>query len=227
MPITNNPEDAIAWFRPERVRSVQWGGDPREPLGGSEAIRGPLSPAASFVIWSERVLGRSDPWTATDLQAARDLRRTVTGALLRQAETQLAQLSAYDPLTGLANRRTIEAHLERWRMEAMHPLAALLYVDVDRFKATNDMLGHAGGDEMLVQMAARLRHAAPAGSIAGRLGGDEFVILWPGAGPQEAERLALAAGPGPGAADHYCGGRDGMSVRASALRARRPPAPTC
>lgn len=192
MPITNNPEDAIAWFRPERVRSVQWGGDPREPLGGSEAIRGPLSPAASFVIWSERVLGRSDPWTATDLQAARDLRRTVTGALLRQAETQLAQLSAYDPLTGLANRRTIEAHLERWRMEAMHPLAALLYVDVDRFKATNDMLGHAGGDEMLVQMAARLRHAAPAGSIAGRLGGDEFVILWPGAGPQEAERLALA-----------------------------------
>ncbi|WP_428374745.1 EAL domain-containing protein [Lichenicoccus sp.] len=216
MPMTDSPEDAIAWFRPERVRSVQWGGDPRDPATRDpheaplrdpheaplrdpheaplrdDGTTGPLSPAASFVIWREQVMGRSDPWTAIDLQAARDLRRTVTGALLRQAETRLARLSAYDPLTGLANRRTIEAHLERWRVEALHPVAALLSVDIDRFKTINDTFGHAGGDEILIQTAARLRHAAPAGSIVGRLGGDEFVILWEGAGPQEAERLALA-----------------------------------
>ncbi len=196
MPITNSPEDGIAWFRPEQVRLVQWGSDPRpdDGSGGSSKVA-PVAltlagPSTSLVVWSEQLRGRSEPWTATDLQVARDLRRTITGALLRQAEAQLAQLSAYDPLTSLANRRTVEAHLERWRLEQLHPRAALLSFDLDRFKAINDTLGHASGDDMLIQMAARLRHFAPGGSIAGRLGADEFVIFWPGAGADEAERLA-------------------------------------
>jgi diguanylate cyclase (GGDEF)-like protein len=188
MPIANNPGDTIAWFRAEQARTVAWGGDPRNPH--TQAANGQISPRASFAKWTEQVRGCSAPWTPIDMRAAQDLRRTVTDALLRQAETQLAQLSAYDPLTGLANRRTLEASLERWRTSETRPQAALLFIDLDRFKAINDMLGHGAGDQMLTEVAARLRHLAPAGSIAGRLGGDEFVLFWPEAGPGEAEKLA-------------------------------------
>jgi diguanylate cyclase (GGDEF)-like protein len=120
-----------------------------------------------------------------------------TRGLLHQAETRLADLAAYDPLTGLANRRTIEALLKLWQAEsapgaAAPGVTALVYIDLDRFKVINDTLGQQAGDDCLVDVAARLRHAAPAGSVAGRLGGDEFILLWPDAGPAQAFALAQA-----------------------------------
>ncbi len=108
----------------------------------------------------------------------------------RQAEAQLAHLSAYDPLTGLSNRRTLEAHMEEWRLDARKHPAALLFLDLDRFKTINDSFGHVAGDAILVQVAARLRSMVPAGSVVSRLGGDEFILFWPGAEQQEAEALA-------------------------------------
>jgi diguanylate cyclase (GGDEF)-like protein len=188
MPIANNPGDAIAWFRPEVARTVSWGGDPRTPH--TQGANGRISPRASFAKWTEQVRGCSAPWTPIDWRAAQDLRRTITDALLRQAETQLAQLSAYDALTGLANRRTLDTRLERWRAAESEQQAALIFIDLDRFKTINDMLGHIAGDQMLMEVAARLRHLAPAGSVAARLGGDEFVLFWPESGRSEAEKLA-------------------------------------
>jgi diguanylate cyclase (GGDEF)-like protein len=188
MPITHHPGDAVAWFRSEMLHKVRWAGDPNKSV-----VRDPdtarLSPRKSFAAWSQLVSGHSAPWTATDLQAAHELRRALTVALLRQTEAQLAQLSAFDPLTGLGNRRTFESHLERWRIQAEHDSAALLFVDIDRFKAINEALGHETGDDMLMQVAARLRHLAPAGSVACRLGSDEFVLFWPGVHAKEAETL--------------------------------------
>jgi diguanylate cyclase (GGDEF)-like protein/PAS domain S-box-containing protein len=191
LPLTDHPGDAVAWFRPELPQTVRWGGDPRKPVAQSPD-GGRLSPRKSFAAWTELLRGRSKPWTPTDLQAAEELRRTITAALLQQAETQLVRLSAYDPLTELPNRRTIEARLQQWQVDGEPAIAALLFIDLDRFKAINDTLGHAAGDECLVQVAARLRRLAPPGSLAGRFGGDEFVLFWPGAAAAEAQALAEA-----------------------------------
>ena len=189
MPVLNNPGDGIAWFRPEVAQTVRWGGDPSKALVAD--AEGRLSPRKSFAAWTQLVMGCSVPWTKADESAAHNLRRTITAALLRQAEVQLAHLSAYDALTGLANRRTLEQNLERWRAEKQQEPAALFFIDIDRFKTINDTLGHAVGDQVLVEIAARLNQAAPAGSVVGRLGGDEFLLFWPHTNVAEAERLGI------------------------------------
>jgi diguanylate cyclase (GGDEF)-like protein len=189
MPITNKPGDGIAWFRSEVIHTVDWAGDPHKPVEVSgDSIR--MSPRKSFEAWTELVRGQSIPWTAANLRAAQELARAVTASLLRQADVRLAQLASLDPLTGLANRRAIDAQLGRWRDGDSGTTAALLLLDFDRFKTINDSLGHIAGDDVLVQFAVRLREAAPAGSMTGRLGGDEFVLFWPGATAAAAERVA-------------------------------------
>jgi diguanylate cyclase (GGDEF)-like protein len=108
-----------------------------------------------------------------------------TEALKRKAST--------DPLTGLFNRAATIEFLER----AIHnnEKLAVAFVDVDRMKTQNDLLGHAGGDALLVDTARRLNEAVRPGDIVGRLGGDEFVavcrhIMTPAAATVLAQRLA-------------------------------------
>jgi diguanylate cyclase (GGDEF)-like protein/PAS domain S-box-containing protein len=187
----HHPGDAVAWFRPEERRKVPWDGDPSK-LAVPHPQGARLAPHDSFAARTEPQRGRSAPWTAADVQTAEDLRQAMTGALLHQAERQLAHLSAYDSLTGMANRRTVEARLKRWSLDGAPPCATLLFIDLDRFKAINDTLGHQAGDECLIEVAARLLRLAPPGSLAGRLGGDEFVLFWPGAARPAAQALADA-----------------------------------
>lgn len=96
-------------------------------------------------------------------------------------ESQIEQLAYYDALTNLANRRLL--HLRtRDLLETVYPLSrtlALLYLDLDRFKAVNDTLGHAVGDALLVQVAARLRESLRETDLLARLGGDEFAVVLP------------------------------------------------
>ncbi len=83
----------VLWFRPEVVRTVRWGGDPRKPLDRDG--RGPgqgLSPRASFETWKETVRHRALPWTAAERDTAAALRHAVIGIVLRKAE-ELAALS--------------------------------------------------------------------------------------------------------------------------------------
>jgi diguanylate cyclase (GGDEF)-like protein/PAS domain S-box-containing protein len=191
LPMIDHPGDVIAWFRPELARTVIWAGDPNkmpEPAPDGER----LSPRTSFAAWTEMQRGCSETWSAVDVQVAADLRRAIARAMLRQAEMQLADLSARDPLTGLANRRAIQAELDRWRLKGGDSEAALLFIDLDRFKSVNDVLGHEAGDHCLIELATRLRQLAPEGSVAGRFGGDEFVVFWPGAGADAAKKLADA-----------------------------------
>ncbi|MFI5805335.1 putative bifunctional diguanylate cyclase/phosphodiesterase [Streptomyces sp. NPDC051561] len=93
-----------------------------------------------------------------------------------RAEEQLR-----DPLTGLPNRQWL---LERARpaleeAESLGSRAALVLIDMDRFRSVNDTLGHLAGDRLLLQIADRLRMALPKGAEAARLGGDEFAVLLP------------------------------------------------
>lgn len=97
----------------------------------------------------------------------------------KRAEAQLAEMAYTDPLTGLANRR----RLKEWAESAItmarrrQRSVALLFLDLDRFKAVNDTLGYDAGDEALTQVAQRLAGCARESDLAVRLGGDEFAIL--------------------------------------------------
>jgi len=100
-------------------------------------------------------------------------------AVLAGAQDELVQKAFHDPLTGLANRALFVDHLEGayHRAERSGGLVFLLYIDLDEFKKINDSLGHAAGDEVLIEVAVRLNKCVRATDTVSRLGGDEFAVL--------------------------------------------------
>lgn len=88
-------------------------------------------------------------------------------------ERELRHRSTHDPLTGLANRAMLDRLFDR----EPHSSAALIYLDLDRFKPVNDSYGHGVGDQVLCTIADRLRHEVRACEVVVRLGGDEFVVV--------------------------------------------------
>jgi diguanylate cyclase (GGDEF)-like protein len=108
---------------------------------------------------------------------------------LSRRQHELAFLATHDALTGLPNRTLILDRVEQMLMRSRRdhtPLAAL-FIDLDNFKAINDTLGHATGDELLQSVASRLTAVVRETDAVGRLGGDEFVVV--------ASELSLASGP--------------------------------
>jgi len=97
----------------------------------------------------------------------------------REAQAQLRQQALYDPLTGLANRAFFHEQLEHAvsiRKES-HQQTALIFIDLDQFKAVNDQYGHSVGDEVLAALGERIQKLIRAGDSVARLGGDEFAVL--------------------------------------------------
>ncbi len=142
-----------------------------------------------------RVIGRSSqrrgkPWRV--LATLQDIshRRLQEERLRVQAQT--------DPLTGLENRDQALRRLEQAllvRDPGRGP--TVLYVDLDRFKMVNDLLGHAAGDVLLAAAARRLIASSPAGAVVARVGGDEFLVILPSTtdqalGGEVAERIGAA-----------------------------------
>lgn len=128
---------------------------------------------------------------AAELRVARDE--------LNHQNLLLAQLARQDPLTGLTNRFGFTEELKRAlsRAERAGKMLAVLLVDLDRFKPVNDVHGHAVGDQVLCEVADRLRRLMRRSEIVARLGGDEFAIIAEGAesamGPTKlAQRIGLA-----------------------------------
>ena len=94
----------------------------------------------------------------------------------RRLEGQLRHAADHDPLVGLWNRRVFHDRLAEMLEPGGHHLAAL-FVDVDDFKSINDTVGHAAGDVVLAELAARIEQALRPSDLAARLGGDEFGVI--------------------------------------------------
>lgn len=138
-------------------------------------------------LLAQRAIQRIERLFATVLRLALERGHRIAEV---ERRADLLQLEAHsDALTGLANRAALFAHLDDGA--ASGGARAVLYIDVDDFKAINDTLGHAAGDELLGLIATRLAQAVRPQDVIARLGGDEFAVVLEGvATVADAELLA-------------------------------------
>jgi diguanylate cyclase (GGDEF)-like protein len=111
-----------------------------------------------------------------------ELRRELQA--VKDREMCARHLALHDDLTRLPNRRFFRDRLSR-ALQTDHPVLAVIYVDLDGFKALNDNHGHAIGDHLLTLVASRLVHSLRAEDLVSRLGGDEFACLLTGISNRE------------------------------------------
>jgi diguanylate cyclase (GGDEF)-like protein len=125
-------------------------------------------------------------------QLATSFNHMLDGIVSREAE--ILRLAYEDPLTGLPNRARFQELLGRAVDEARANGArlAVLLFDMDRFKAINDTLGHPAGDQVLHEVAARIRSALGSSEVLARLGGDEFAVLLSSHGDERGARATAA-----------------------------------
>ena len=176
----------------------------------------PFATAASLVFFHHGISAISDPTSVFNHQAALEnplLWSLIHSALFlamcvtsivhwniherarsgeRKLRDKLAQQALHDPLTGLANRRQLTEQLaEATRTAPGRPgTLAVMVLDIDGFKPINDEYGHAAGDAVLVEIAARLRKCVRTGDTVARLGGDEFALVLPGLDERQTFRIA-------------------------------------
>src|SRR5436190_3439603 len=176
--ITTTTDELVGILHPDDVDAVK-----RASL---EAVKG----LRSNYALEHRVRTRAGEWRwsisrgrVTERDAAgRALRMIGTNVDIterRRMEEAIQSAAQVDVLTGLANRALFDERLKlaAARCRRQGGQLAVLYLDLDRFKQVNDSLGHAAGDVLLKDFAARLRHSVRATDTVARFGGDEFVVL--------------------------------------------------
>lgn len=167
--------------------------DEAEPLilRGAEQILSGTDPAFwSFALWlrarvRNRAMHNGDPDALREYRAAllrtadasrdalvKSTRARLQTERLRAERDRYEQESLTDSLTGLANRRALEA-----RLRNLSTASTLIIVDIDRFKPVNDRFGHDVGDHVLRRIGQILRDCVRPGDLAARLGGDEFILV--------------------------------------------------
>jgi diguanylate cyclase (GGDEF)-like protein/PAS domain S-box-containing protein len=139
--------------------------------------------------------GESGGWVLT----TRDITERV------RMRDELAAQARTDALTGLLNRAAFLSLADE-RLGSDRP-AIVLFIDLDQFKTVNDTLGHAAGDELLCDVAARLRTAVGPGDVIARLGGDEFAVLTRTSDIHRATATAASVVDAVGKLEVPCGGR--------------------
>jgi len=168
----------------------------RDTTGAADALPGPLT--SDTVLGVAEVMLDHDDSAAALRSAGRTVTLVVAGGLvvlwlllfravrstsrrLQATALENARLALLDSLTGLPNRRLLSDRMRRAVREAQEDgsRVGLVLLDIDRFKDINDSLGHDRGDELLEQVAARLRGALREDDLVARLGGDEFAVLLP------------------------------------------------
>ncbi len=125
------------------------------------------------------------------LSAAVITRFALTVRARESAQDALAYQATHDDLTGTVNRVLLIDRIQHAlsRDRSARPLA-VMYLDLDRFKSINDILGHEAGDRVLLEVARRIRSALRTSDTLGRFGGDEFVVLCEDISPEPAVRIA-------------------------------------
>ena len=147
--------------------------------------------AEPAVVKEIHTLGEDVNALLSELQA-RESELITESNNLKAANESLSWLALHDSLTGLPNRTSFMQHASRAILacRGRESAMAILYVDSDNFKAINDCLGHAAGDDVLVEIARRIRSLMREGDVVARLGGDEFaVLLAPIRGVDDASRI--------------------------------------
>lgn len=140
-------------------------------------------------IWNRRKKGEifAEWLTITAVYDAKQRVTNYVGAFLditqrKEDEEKIRKLAFYDPLTNLPNRRLLMERLEHAIKvtDRTKNYGAVLFIDMDNFKALNDTKGHDVGDQMLLEVAHRLKRQLRDSDTVSRLGGDEFVVLLEG-----------------------------------------------
>ncbi len=138
-----------------------------------------------------------NPFTERETASIRELANRVAVAIAAgEREAELFRRAHFDALTGLPNRELLEDRLQQAVAQAQREeqSLAVLFIDLDGFKAINDTLGHRNGDEMLKETGLRLATVLRHADTVARLGGDEYAIVLPQVhGPLEAEAVAVKA----------------------------------
>jgi len=210
---TRPPADAGGGFSHPTAATVALGGGNDVALKEGDGIKRPPLYSEAYVpmLRDGKLIGVVEVYidqTARAATIAQAFRRVVllAGATLgavfalgawlwwrrvrqeREAEERVRYLAHHDVLTGAVNRASFELALKQasWRRTQGGPGFAVLCVDLDHFKDTNDSLGHAAGDELLRQATARLRALVRSADVVARLGGDEFALLQSGVDGSEA-----------------------------------------
>ena len=158
-----------------------------------------LDQNTSIIEWENRYLCRDGSykllaWKAQSSNANNGLvyarARDITQ--LRQLEHQLFWQTKHDILTGLYNRNEFEQHVTKAISSSQENSSshALCYLDLDQFKVVNDICGHVGGDQLLLQLTGLMKQLIRSSDILARLGGDEFGILLQQCSLDEAEKIA-------------------------------------
>ncbi|WP_022963724.1 putative bifunctional diguanylate cyclase/phosphodiesterase [Halopseudomonas pelagia] len=147
--------------------------------GAQEYVAVPHGPGRMLVVSSLLLLTAVATWLlANDLHHAREnLDHEILQ--LESSQASLSYLAQHDPLTDLPNRLLIEERVENAisRAKQSNKMVALLFLDLDHFKIINDSLGHIAGDELLREIALRLKKVIRGGDTVSRQGGDEFLIV--------------------------------------------------
>ena len=112
----------------------------------------------------------------------------------RRAEAEIVHLARHDVLTGLANRAEFNERLEEasTRLKRNGGTMTVMMIDLDKFKAVNDTLGHPAGDQLLIEVGRRLQASIRESDVLARLGGDEFAVIQEGGPHQQEGAVALA-----------------------------------
>lgn len=135
--------------------------------------------------WLDIAINRTSDASGRLIVVARDITHQ------KKSEEKAIWMAQHDALTGLPNRALLQHHLDETLANVGREMeAAMLIVDVDNFKAINDMVGHDGGDALLGAFAERLQAAIGEGDLVARTGGDEFALVIAAHSDEEVERVA-------------------------------------
>ena len=199
LPLPGRVEGFVLWLRGEYAHTVRWAGRPDPKPDEDHAPTAALTPRASFQAWREQVRDQSIPWRAAEMAVVTELAQAMPEVLLHRAQNRLVRFALHDPLTGLPNRVLLHQRLDALLgpdetlttvSPGIPPAVAVLFVDLDGFKAVNDTRGHDAGDQLLALVAERLSRAVRPNDTVARVGGDEFVVLLPATNVVDAASIA-------------------------------------